>query len=89
MIELISVLAMPFIVKAVTGVAKNLQALPQGDWRVAAIRGVVALLSLSGALLTQLIPGSDGIDISMMETTLLTIVNGVAATALYFYSKRN
>ena len=84
MFELITAVVMPFLVTGVAGSIKGLPVIAGAAWRVAAIRGVVAILSLIGAVLTQ-VAGGPAVDISMVETTLLTAVNGVAATAIYFF----
>ena len=86
MIEMLIAVVMPFLVTVTTGGIKSLPVLTGIAWRVAAIRGVVAILSLIGAVLTQVIGGPE-VDISMVETTLLTAVNGVAATGIYFFLK--
>ena len=86
MIATVSMIAMPFIVKYVTNIIKMLPVLPKNGWRVPALRAVVAVLSLLGAIGSQML-GEGIVDNTLIETTLLTAVNGVAATALYFYFK--
>ncbi len=81
-VEAILVLAMPFVVKFITGYAKEMGEVPLHENRIAIIRGVVAILSLIGAVLTQII-GEGQIDPSMAETSLYTIFSGVMATWMY------
>jgi len=85
-LEAILVLAMPFAVKFITGYAKEMGEVPTHPDRVTIIRGVVALLSLIGAVLTQII-GEGQIDPSMVETSLYTIFSAGVATLLYFREK--
>lgn len=78
----------PFVVSYASQVIKVIPVIASAaGWRVSAIRAVVALLSLTGAVLTQVIGGPE-VDISLIETTLLTVVNGVAATAIYYFATR-
>ena len=77
-------LVMPFLVTGAAGIIKTMPIISGAAWRITAIRGVVAVLSLIGAILTQ-ITGGPEVDISTLDTTLLTAVNGVAATAIYLY----
>lgn len=87
MIGAILVVASPFAVKYVTNIIKEFPViLPTNGWRVSAIRAIVAILSLIAAILTQAI-GEGTFDPAMIETTVLTVINGVVATALYFYFK--
>lgn len=79
-------LLMPAAVSGVTSYAKTLAGIPLSENRVAIVRGIVALLSLVGALLTQWI-GGDAIDGGTVETLLLTIWNGAVATFIYFKLK--
>lgn len=81
------VLAMPFAVKWLTGIAKEMGDVPSNENRVAIIRGIVALLSVVGAVLTQAI-GEGQIDPSLIETSLYTIFAGGVATWMYVAEKR-
>lgn len=85
-IEGLLVLAMPFAVKYATGFAKNLGNLPVNEHRVAIIRGIVALLAVVGAILTQAL-GEGQLDPTLLETSIYTIFNGVFATWLYISEK--
>jgi len=85
-LEAILVLAMPFAVKYITGVAKEMGEVPRHPERVTIIRGVVAMLSLVGAVLTQAI-GEGQLDPTMIETSLYTIFSAGVATFLYFRDK--
>lgn len=85
-LEGILVVAMPFAVKYITGFAKEMGEVPTHPERVMIIRGIVALLSLVGAVLTQAI-GEGQIDPSLVETSLYTIVSAVGATLLYLKEK--
>ena len=86
LVEGFLVLAMPFAVKYLTGIAKERSDVSSSPDRVTIIRGIVALLSLVGALCTQFI-GEGQIDPSMIETSLYTIFSGVMATWLYLAEK--
>ena len=77
---------MPFVVKYVTNFTKRLSVLPTNGWRVPALRALVAIFSLLGAIGTQMLGGTP-VDNMLVETTLLTVDNGVVATGLYWYFK--
>ena len=80
------VLAMPFIVKFITDKAKVMGEVPQRDNRVTIIRGFVALLSILGAVLTQ-VAGDGAVDPEILTTLILAVVNGVFATWIYIAEK--
>lgn len=88
MLEAAFVIALPFAVKYITSFAKNMGEVPTSDNRVVIIRGIVALLSLAGAVLAQAV-GDGELDPSFVETSLYTIFAGVTATLLYLREKRN
>jgi len=88
--ELIMVLMVPvtaYVVKIITGKLKTMGTIPTADNRVAIIRGLVAILSLVGAVLTQYIGGS-AIDSATLETLVLTVMNGLLATGMYLWSNK-
>ena len=88
MLELILVVAMPWVVKYSTNLIKGMKTLmPTNGWRVPVVRAVVAVLSLIGAILTQWI-GEGQLNPSLIETTGYTVFNAVAATILYFIAKK-
>lgn len=81
-------LAMPFAVLFVTNFAKKLSTFSLSSNRIVMVRGLVALLSLVGALLTQLI-GGETLDPGVAETLILTIWNGAIATFVYLKTKND
>jgi len=89
MIEVFMVVVMPFIVKALTGVVKNIGPIPMLGYRVMIIRAIVAVLSLVGAILTVLVGdmAAGDIDPALVETAVLTVVNAVVATWWYVRGK--
>lgn len=88
MIELIMVVAMPFLVKISTGAVKQLGVIANAAaWRVPVIRAVVAVFSLIGAILTASI-GEGTLEPGMVETTAYTVLNAGVATWLYWRSKQ-
>jgi len=88
MIELLLALVMPFLVAGSTQAVKGVRAIAMAaSWRVPVIRAIVAVLSLVGAILTASIDGGT-IGEGMVETTALTVFNAVAATFIYFKTKR-
>jgi hypothetical protein len=88
MVEFFLLVAMPFIVTLVTGVTKQVSLFANSSHRVAMIRGLVALFSLLGAILTTAI-GEGTLDNGMIQASFLAIFNGVVATWFYFYSKKS
>lgn len=85
MFEAFMVVAMPFIVKALTDVVKKVGPIPMLDYRVTIIRAIVAVLSLLGALLTVIVGdvAVGDIDPGLIETAILTVVNAAVATWWY------
>ena len=87
MLSAILVIASPFAVKYATNLIKHFPAiLPKNGWRVPVVRVIVAILSLVAAVLTQAL-GEGTVDPALVETSVLTVINGVVATGLYFYFK--
>ncbi len=83
----VSVLVMPFIVKWVTDFAKNMNGIPLMAWRITVIRAIVAVLSLVGAVLTQMI-GEGELDPGLVETAALAVLNAGIATWYYLKTKQ-
>lgn len=90
MIEAILAVAMPFAVKYSTSIVKNIGPIPMLSYRVLIIRAVVAILSLSGAILTVVVGDlpEGSIDPGLVETVVFTTINASVATWLYFKSKK-
>jgi len=86
MVEGFLVLAMPFVVKFITGYAKEMGDVPTHPERLTIIRGLVAMLSLVGAVLAQAI-GEGQLDPSLVETSLYAIFAGGMSTWMYLAEK--
>lgn len=85
MIETIIAVVMPVVVTFGSQLIKQVPVIANAaSWRIPVIRAVVAVLSLIGAVLTQMI-GGEAVTDGMIETTALAVFNGVGATLLYFY----
>lgn len=88
MIESILVLVSPFVVRYATSIIKQVPLIAAANgWRIPMVRAVVAILSLVAAVLTQAI-GEGTVEPGMVETTVLTVINGAVATGLYLWAKR-
>lgn len=77
----------PVVVTYVTGWVKQIGTLPEASNRVVWIRAVVAILALVGAGLTQW-SGGETLDSALVETAVLAVFNAIAATWLYYVSKK-
>lgn len=86
--EAILVLVAPVVVTMLTSAIKQVPVIVNAaGWRIPVVRAVVAVLSLIGAVLTQII-GEGTVEPEMVETTVYTVFNAVAATALYLWAKK-
>jgi hypothetical protein len=85
-VEAFLAIVMPFAVKYTTQFAKQLNGIPSSEHRIAIIRAIVLVLSLTGALLTQMI-GEGKVDPTLVETTVYGVANAGFATWLYLTQK--
>lgn len=86
MFEALIMLASPFIVKGVTGWAKNLGAIPYADYRVAIVRAIVAVLAVVTAVLAQWI-GEGTLEPGLIETAVYAVAAAAVSTWLYVKEK--
>lgn len=86
MLEIALAAVVPSLVMALTSKLKTAEGVVQSANRITIVRGLVALLSLGGALLTVSI-GEGELDANLVETSVLAIVNGCVATWIYFRTK--
>lgn len=85
-VEAILVTVSPLIVTWLTSFIKQLNGIPLLAYRVTVVRAIVAVLSLVAAVLSQMI-GEGTVAPDMIETAVLTVLNAVVATAIYFGQK--
>lgn len=87
MIEAIMIVASPFIVTGITSLTKNISVILNSGIRITLVRAIVAVLSLITAILSQAI-GEGTLDPSLIDTTVMTVVNAGVATFLYLATKK-
>jgi cytosine/uracil/thiamine/allantoin permease len=91
MIEAILVIAMPFIVKALTQLTKQIKPIPTlNGYRILVVRAIMAVYALGGAILTVFVGdmAAEDIDPSLIETAVLSVINASVATWLYLRSQK-